>query len=88
MATIEERLEVVAPTKQHTHTVILLHGRDSTASEFASDFFESQDSNDLTLPESFPCIKWVFPGSKLGNSARFKIAMSQWFDMWSVENPS
>lgn len=88
MATIKERLEVVAPTKRHTHTVILLHGRDSTASEFASDFFESQNSEDLTLPETFPSIKWVFPSSKLRSSARFKLAISQWFDMWSVENPS
>lgn len=64
MAAIKDRLYVAAPSKQHTHTIILLHGRDSTASEFASEFFESQASDDLTLPETFPSIKWVFPSSK------------------------
>ena len=88
MATIQERLHVVSPSKRHTHTIILLHGRDSTASEFASEFFESQASDDLTLPETFPSIKWVFPSSKFRNSARFETSLSQWFDMWSVENPS
>lgn len=88
MAAIKEHLHVVDPSKRHTHTVILLHGRDSTASEFASEFFESQASDDLTLPETFPSIKWVFPCSNLRNSARFETALSQWFDMWSVENSS
>lgn len=88
MAAVQKRLHVVAPSKRHTHTVILLHGRDSTASEFASEFFESQASDNLTLPETFPSFKWVFPSSKLRNSARFETTLSQWFDMWSVENPS
>lgn len=88
MAAIKERLHVVAPSNRHTHTVILLHGRDSTASEFASEFFESQASDDLILPETFPFIRWVFPSSKLRNSTRFETTLSQWFDMWSVDHPS
>lgn len=88
MAAIKERLHVVAPSKRHTHTVILLHGRGSTASEFASELFESQASDDLILPETFPFIRWVFPSSKLRNSARFETTLSQWFDMWSVDHPS
>jgi lysophospholipase-2 len=78
---------VIEPTKKHTHTFILLHGRDSNATEFATEFFESQASDDRTLPEIFPNYKWVLPTSALRNSARFETEMSQWFDMWSVEDP-
>ncbi|KAK7536095.1 Alpha/Beta hydrolase protein [Phyllosticta citribraziliensis] len=78
---------ILNPSAEHSHTVIFLHGRDSTAPEFAVEFFESQASDDKTLPEIFPSFKWVFPTSTLRNSARFSIEMSQWFDMWSLEDP-
>lgn len=80
-------IHVIEPTNKHTHTFILLHGRDSNATEFAADFFESQASDDRTLLEIFPNYKWVLPTSALRNSARFETEMSQWFDMWSVEDP-
>ncbi|KAK8216754.1 hypothetical protein M8818_001717 [Zalaria obscura] len=79
---------IVAPLASHTHTIILLHGRDSVAKEFADEFFESQASDGRTLPEIFPTIKWVFPSSGTRQSARFDTPMSQWFDIWSVENLS
>ncbi|KAH6675149.1 Alpha/Beta hydrolase protein [Halenospora varia] len=78
---------IVQPITKYTHTIILLHGRDSDAVEFANEFFESQASNDLTLPEIFPSVKWVFPDSALRKSERFGQEMKQWFDMWSTENP-
>lgn len=84
------QLEFIAPRggHTHTHTIILLHGRDSNASEFAKDFLESQASDDRTFPEIFPGIKWVFPTSKIRKSERFQgINMSQWFDMWTTEAP-
>ncbi|KAH7357268.1 Alpha/Beta hydrolase protein [Rhexocercosporidium sp. MPI-PUGE-AT-0058] len=77
---------VAPPGGDHTQTIILLHGRDSIASEFAEEFFESQASDDRMLLEIFPTTRWVFPTSKIRNSARFEAPMSQWFDMWSVEN--
>ncbi|KAN0099690.1 alpha/beta-hydrolase [Hyaloscypha variabilis] len=72
----------------HSHTIILLHGRDSIASEFACEFFESQAGDGQTLPQVFPTFKWVFPASRMRNSARFESDLSQWFDIWSVEEPS
>lgn len=72
----------------HTHTVVLLHGRDSSGPEFASEFFESQASDLRTLAEIFPTVKWVFPTAIPRHSARFGVQMSQWFDMWSTENPA
>ncbi|KAG0646939.1 Acyl-thioesterase 1 [Hyphodiscus hymeniophilus] len=81
-------IHTVAALEQHTHTVIFLHGRDSEATQFADEFFESQDSADRFLPQTFPSIKWVFPSSGSRKSLRFGEELSQWFDMWSVEEPS
>ncbi|KAL2409332.1 hypothetical protein ABEF95_003542 [Exophiala dermatitidis] len=83
---------VIQPeTAKHSHTVIFLHGRDSNAQEFADEFFECEASQPLgqprTLPDLFPGTRWVFPTAPILHSKRFDTTMSQWFDMWSVENP-
>lgn len=78
---------IVAPRDRHTHTVIFLHGRDSLAEEFASEFLESQASDQRYFQDIFPTFKWVFPSSKLRMAARFGTQISQWFDLWSLENP-
>lgn len=78
---------IILPLATHSHTIIFMHGKGSTAVEFQSDIFESQASNDLTLPELFPGVKWVFPSAPLIRSTRFDCDMTQWFDMWSVEDP-
>ncbi|KAH0362038.1 alpha/beta-hydrolase, partial [Aureobasidium melanogenum] len=65
----------------------MLHGRDSVASEFAEELFESQASDGRTLPQIHPGFKWVFPNSGLLKSERFDTELSQWFDMWSTEKP-
>ncbi|EXJ83047.1 hypothetical protein A1O3_06864 [Capronia epimyces CBS 606.96] len=76
---------------KHTHTVIFLHGRDSNSQAFADEFFESEASEPAgqprTLPDLFPGIKWVFPTAPTSESKRFDTTMSQWFDIWSVEDP-
>lgn len=78
---------IVGPTTGHTHTIILLHGRDSEAEEFASEFFECEATGtEQTLPNLFPTVRWVFPQANSLHSGRFGIEMSQWFDMWSVED--
>ncbi|KAI0882030.1 phospholipase/carboxylesterase [Annulohypoxylon maeteangense] len=75
----------------HTHTIIFLHGRDSECEEFASEFFESEASTPAgqprTLLDHLPNVRWVFPSAPFLSSARFGTTMSQWFDIWSVENP-
>lgn len=85
---MENAPRIVMPlSTSHTHTIIFLHGRDSIASEFGSETFESQASDGRTLPEVYPTVKWIFPTSKIRNSARFDTEISQWFDIWSVEEP-
>ncbi|OAA66285.1 Phospholipase/carboxylesterase [Cordyceps fumosorosea ARSEF 2679] len=84
-----------APGHDHACTIIFLHGRDSTAQELASELFESEaspntattDDQDLTLPGLLPSARWVFPSAPILRSQRFDIDMSQWFDMWYVEDP-
>lgn len=82
---------LVEPKETHTHTVIFLHGRDSNCKEFADEFFESEIDASTALPRTFldvfPSFKWVFPCAPILQSQRFDMEMSQWFDMWSVEDP-
>ncbi|KAM0329512.1 hypothetical protein ACHAQA_004821 [Verticillium albo-atrum] len=81
-----------APNYPHTHTIILLHGRDSVAPEFAAELFESEASvpanRPRTLLDLLPTVRWVFPAAPLLPSARFGVPLSQWFDIWSVEEPN
>ncbi|KAG6364265.1 hypothetical protein INS49_005864 [Diaporthe citri] len=84
---------VVGPAEghAHTHTIIFLHGRDSVSAEFASELFESEASEPRGKPRTFrdlfPTVRWVFPTAPILRSARFDTDMSQWFDMWSTEDP-
>ncbi|TKA28348.1 hypothetical protein B0A50_03815 [Salinomyces thailandicus] len=80
-------MEVRLPQSRHTHTVINLHGRDSDAVEYARDFLESETSDERNLLDTFPGIRWVFPTAVRIPSKRFGVEMSQWFDMWTTENP-
>ena len=90
------RMHTIGPQAgyQHTHTIIFLHGRDSTNEEFANELFESESSpgrcnggQGRTLPALLPSVRWVFPAAPLLRSERFDTVMSQWFDMWSADRP-
>lgn len=80
-----------AEAHAHSHTIIFLHGRDSIAAEFASELFESEASQPRdkprTLRDLLPTVRWVFPTAPVLRSARFDTDISQWFDMWSTEDP-
>ncbi|KAI1276536.1 lysophospholipase II [Xylaria sp. FL0933] len=83
---------IVKPKAEHTHTVIFLHGGNSSCREFADEFLESEASKIVDqprmLPAIFPNIRWVFTSAPLLKSERYGIEMSQWFDMWSLETPT
>ncbi|KAF2495818.1 alpha/beta-hydrolase, partial [Lophium mytilinum] len=68
--------------------VIFLHGRGSTATEFESEFFESQDSDDRFLTHILPGFKWVFPCAAMRHAEVDDEEMCQWFDMSSVQRPN
>ncbi|KAF2804875.1 alpha/beta-hydrolase [Mytilinidion resinicola] len=88
MTAIKPNIHVVAPTATHTHTIIFLHGRGSTATEFESEFFESQASDDRFFTQIFPGIKWVFPCAAMRHAEVDNEEMCQWFDMASVQRPN
>lgn len=81
-------MDITDPTGKHTHTIINLHGRGSTATEYRAEFEESETSDGRTLRDIFPGVKWVYPTAPKVRSQRFDQEMSQWFDMWRTEDPS
>ncbi|KAG4429133.1 hypothetical protein IFR05_015387 [Cadophora sp. M221] len=48
---------VPASGDNYTHTIILLHGCDTIASESVEEFFESQASDQPRLRDIFPAIQ-------------------------------
>ncbi|QSZ36501.1 hypothetical protein DSL72_006381 [Monilinia vaccinii-corymbosi] len=66
----------IAPLSPHTHTVIFLHNTISSASELASKFQQLTASSTLTLPQTFPTIKWVFPQARIEET---RLVPPQWF---------
>ncbi|KAI1080903.1 phospholipase/carboxylesterase family protein [Whalleya microplaca] len=53
----------------HTHTVVFLHGRNVTATQFADDLLDSRDARGLSLQHIFPSVKWVFPEAPPSSSS-------------------
>ncbi|KAK5655898.1 hypothetical protein OQA88_5437 [Cercophora sp. LCS_1] len=79
--------KVIPPSKPHTHTIIFLHGRGSTAAHFVHELQIATDRNNFTLIDHFPSIRWVLPQTALRPSARFPgVPVSQWFDTWNINN--
>lgn len=75
---------VVPPETEHTHTIIFLHGRGSTAQELAESLFLLKDSSRRSLTDIFPSVRWVFPQAELLYCERDDQDWSQWFDVWNV----
>lgn len=78
-------LHVLQPQAQHSHTVIMLHGRGSTGEEFANELFESRLSDGTSLRDHFPGCRWVFPSSKKLWSSTFQEEMTTWFHTPSTD---
>ncbi|TGZ79863.1 alpha/beta-hydrolase [Ascodesmis nigricans] len=75
-------LHIYPPTAEHTHTVILLHGRGSDGPELAEDLFAGRN-----LSSDFPSIRWVFPTATTQRSTVFQEDMTEWFDIYSLSDP-
>ena len=79
---------IIPPSLPHTHTIIALHGRGSQGPEFAEELFENTTSSSMTLRQHFPHCKWVFPSSQERFSTVFQEEMDEWFDIYSLTDPS
>ncbi|KAF3764191.1 hypothetical protein M406DRAFT_28334, partial [Cryphonectria parasitica EP155] len=64
----------------HTHTAILLHGRGSTAKEFADDLLTLPLANGQTLPDRLPSWRLVFPSAREVWSPVFQEFIPAWFE--------
>lgn len=73
----------------HSATIILLHGRSSTAEEFASDLFSLQTSEqNHNIRSRFPGFRWVFPDAGRRWCTPMKEERSAWFDTFSLDDLS
>lgn len=77
---------VVQPGYPHTHTVVFLHGRGDTALNFLKSLPYSRDSQDRSLAELYPSFRWVFPWAPVTRTALNGDLLSQWFDIWNVND--
>ncbi|GAD92850.1 hypothetical protein PMAA_051330 [Paecilomyces variotii No. 5] len=69
---------------EHTHTLILLHGRGSNAFKYGHELLRSAN-----LPARLPTVKFVFPTARRRRSTILKrIPIHQWFDNYSAEDPN
>ncbi|KAH8668456.1 acyl-protein thioesterase [Xylariales sp. PMI_506] len=75
---------VVLPQKEHTHTVIFLHGRGDTAQSLAENLFLLKDTYGRSLDEIFPSVRWVFPQAEIIFCEKENQEWSQWFDVWNT----
>lgn len=77
---------VIPPLRhdQHTHTIILLHGRGSNSERFGRVFIESTG-----IAKRLPTTKFIFPTARKRRSTVLKrIPINQWFDNYSLEDPN
>ncbi|KAF2276158.1 alpha/beta-hydrolase [Westerdykella ornata] len=91
------------PPQTHKTTLIILHGRRSTAQKFAEPLLThpvspvstvtSSTSSELSdsskaFRDYFPHTKFVFPTAPLRRAVVFKRSLThQWFDNWSLTQP-
>lgn len=86
---------IYPPLSTHKTTLIILHGRGSTAAQFAEPFLAPHvpPISDTNAPAQsfrnhFPHTKFVFPTAPLRRAEAFNRALiHQWFDNWSLTEP-
>ncbi|KAH6629540.1 phospholipase/carboxylesterase family protein-like protein [Boeremia exigua] len=94
---------IVSPSQKHETTLIVFHGRGSTAQKFAEPLLSHTVSSDshTTTPHStttvkpqkcfrdhFPNTKLIFPTAPLRRAVVFNRSLThQWFDNWSPIQP-
>lgn len=80
---------VVAPTRSHKQTFILLHGRGSSASKFGPPLLETSIPNIGNLTDAFSHARFVFLTASQRRATIYKRSIiNQWFDNWSLVEPA
>ncbi|OXV09781.1 hypothetical protein Egran_02455 [Elaphomyces granulatus] len=83
---------VIIPPRgpNHTHTLILLHGRGDNGLNFGPAFLCTPlpRRHGKLLPQRFPTVKFVFPSAAQCRSiSPWRSSISQWFDIYSLQDP-
>jgi predicted esterase len=78
---------VVSPTAQHTHTLILLHGRGDNGPSFGSGVYIATPSSGFRLFSLYPGLKFIFPTTAARFSTTFREVLNEWFDIVSLSFP-
>lgn len=72
----------------HLQTIILMHGRGSTAMKFGPELLATSIPDFINLAHAFPCAKFIFPTASKRRARIYKrTPIHQWFDNWSLETP-
>jgi predicted esterase len=77
---------IFEPTRKHTHTFVLLHGRGDQARAFGPQFMISQNSSGLPLAKLYPGLKFIFPCAQRRRMGDSRIEINMWFDIQSLDN--
>jgi predicted esterase len=75
---------IIPPRLDHRQTIIILHGRGSSASKFGPPLLETTVSGQ-TIQTIFPHAKIIFPTACKEKATIYKNPTHQWFDNWHLE---
>lgn len=72
----------------HLQSIILLHGRGSTAVKFGPELLGTPIPDFTSLAHAFPGAKFIFPTASKRRARIYKrTPIHQWFDNWALETP-
>ncbi|KAI5307477.1 hypothetical protein KEM55_008184 [Ascosphaera atra] len=72
---------VLPARREHTHTIIFLHGRGGDGDEMLSCVFGMKDSASRILPFYHPGCRWVFPTAPPRYHSQLQLHLNSWFTM-------
>ncbi len=82
---------IIPPLSTHLQSIIILHGRGSSASAFGPSLLSTPLSPSQTQPlrTAFPHAKFIFPTASKRRAVIYnRASINQWFDYWSLTQPT
>ena len=82
---------IIHPLSTHLQSIIILHGRGSSASAFGPPLLYTPVSSlqSQTLHTAFPHAKFIFPTASKRRAVVYnRASINQWFDNWSLTEPT
>ncbi|KAF2717583.1 hypothetical protein K431DRAFT_152709 [Polychaeton citri CBS 116435] len=74
---------------KHAQSLIILHSRGSNGREFGLELLQTSIPDSSTIQNAFPNARFIFPTAIKRRAKIFKrIPIHQWFDNWSLQDPT